>query len=38
MPAEFLEIRIEVIGEEARRFEITAHGPRYVAIVAALGG
>ena len=29
MPAERLEIRIEVVGETERRFVIESHGPRY---------
>jgi tRNA threonylcarbamoyladenosine biosynthesis protein TsaE len=36
MPAEFLEIRITITGEESRRFEMTAHGPRYEPIIARL--
>jgi tRNA threonylcarbamoyladenosine biosynthesis protein TsaE len=29
MPAERLEIRIEVVGETERRFAVQSHGPRY---------
>ncbi len=29
MPAERLEVRIEVVGETERRFVIHGHGPRY---------
>jgi tRNA threonylcarbamoyladenosine biosynthesis protein TsaE len=36
MPAERLEIRFTVVGETARRLEITAHGERYRALLAAL--
>ena len=36
MPSERLEIRITVIGTQARRFEIIAYGARYEALTAAL--
>jgi tRNA threonylcarbamoyladenosine biosynthesis protein TsaE len=35
MPSERLEIRITVAGEQARRFELTAFGTRYEALLAA---
>jgi tRNA threonylcarbamoyladenosine biosynthesis protein TsaE len=38
LPAERLEIQIEVTGPTSRRFLIRGHGPRYEAIVASLRG
>jgi tRNA threonylcarbamoyladenosine biosynthesis protein TsaE len=36
LPAERLEIQIEVAGPTSRRFHLRGHGPRYAALVAAL--
>jgi tRNA threonylcarbamoyladenosine biosynthesis protein TsaE len=36
LPAQYLEIRIELTGETSRRFELTAHGPRYEELLARL--
>ena len=36
LPRERLEIRIHVTGEESRRFELTAFGPAYEAVVQQL--
>jgi tRNA threonylcarbamoyladenosine biosynthesis protein TsaE len=36
LPAERLEIRIEVTGQQSRRFEIAATGQRYAAVVRQL--
>ena len=36
LPAERLEIRIQTTGETARRFEISAVGPRYAGVLDAL--
>jgi tRNA threonylcarbamoyladenosine biosynthesis protein TsaE len=38
LPRERVEIHIEVIGENARRFEVTAVGARYAAVVERLRG
>lgn len=37
LPAEHLRISIAVTGEHSRRFEIEARGPRYHAIIQAIG-
>ena len=36
LPKEYLEISIDITGEESRRVEMIAHGTRYEAIAAAL--
>jgi tRNA threonylcarbamoyladenosine biosynthesis protein TsaE len=36
LPTERIEIRIEVTGQQARRFQLTAIGPRYQGILASL--
>lgn len=36
LPPERLEIRITITGEETRRFDLTAHGPRHGALLAHL--
>ncbi len=36
LPAERLEIRIAIIGETSRQFELTARGERYVRLIAHL--
>jgi tRNA threonylcarbamoyladenosine biosynthesis protein TsaE len=36
LPEEHLEVRIEVAGPEARRFEVLAHGPRYEEVLGQL--
>jgi tRNA threonylcarbamoyladenosine biosynthesis protein TsaE len=36
LPADRIEVRIEVVGEDSRQFRISAIGPRYQAITAAL--
>ncbi len=33
LPAEYLEIRIAITGEESRRIELIAHGDRYKALI-----
>jgi tRNA threonylcarbamoyladenosine biosynthesis protein TsaE len=36
LPADHLEIRIELLGETTRRFHLTAHGTAYEAVVSKL--
>jgi tRNA threonylcarbamoyladenosine biosynthesis protein TsaE len=36
LPTERIEIRIEVTGQQSRKFQITAIGPRYQGIPASL--
>jgi hypothetical protein len=36
LPAERLEIRIEVCGQSARDFHLTAHGGRYATVIEQL--
>jgi len=36
LPKDFLEVRIEVAGDTARRFEAVAHGQRYAEVIARL--
>lgn len=38
LPTERLEVRIEVTGEQSRRFEVIAHGECYRPVVAGLRG
>jgi len=37
LPKDFLEVRIEVIGDTARRFELVAHGERWADVITRLG-